>query len=148
MFKTRLLPSVIFTVFFGSTEAFAASELQQMRATLGEMQKLLQQQQARIEQLEKQASERPPTALTAAEPAAKPLARPALAAPAPVAPVAASTPVAVPASTPTPTSTPAETLPASLPPPSLMTFYGKLDLFAEANWGGSRAHDWRWSRAG
>ena len=73
MFKTRLLPSVIFTVFFGSTEAFAASELQQMRATLGEMQKLLQQQQARIEQLEKQASERRPPALTAAEPAAKPL---------------------------------------------------------------------------
>ena len=32
MFKTRLLPLVIFTVFFGSTEAFAASELQQMRA--------------------------------------------------------------------------------------------------------------------
>jgi hypothetical protein len=93
MFKTRLLPSVIFTVFFGSTEVFAASELQQMRATLGEMQKLLQQQQARIEQLEKQASERHPTALTAAEPAAKPLAGPALAAPAPVAPVAASTPV-------------------------------------------------------
>ena len=77
MFKTRLLPLVIFTVFFGSTEAFAASELQQMRATLGEMQKLLQHQQARIEQLEKQASERHPSALTAAEPDAKPLARPA-----------------------------------------------------------------------
>ena len=138
MFKTRLLPLVIFTVFFGSTEAFAASELQQMRATLWEMQKLLQQQQVRIEQLEKQASERPPTALTAAEPDAKPLARPAPVAPAPVAPVAANTPAAVPASTPTSTSTPVEALPASLPPPSLMTFYGKLDLFAEANWGGSQ----------
>ena len=104
MLKTRLLPLVIFTVFFGSTEAFAASELQQMRAKLGEMQKLLQHQQARIEQLEKQASERHPSALTAAEPDAKPLARPAPVAPAPVAPVAASTPAAVAASTPTPTS--------------------------------------------
>ena len=137
MFKTRLLCSVIFTVFFGSTEAFAASELQQMRATLGEMQKLLQQQQVRIEQLEKQTSERRPTALTAAESDAKPLAQSALAAPATVATIAASPAPAAPAPAPNPTATPSEAPQPRLPPPSLATFYGKLDLFAEANWGGS-----------
>ena len=124
MFKTRLLPSVIFTVFFGSTEAFAASELQQMRATLGEMQKLLQQQQVRIEQLEKQTSERRPTALTAAESDAKPLAQSALAAPATVATIAASPAPAAPAPAPNPTATPSEAPQPRLPPASLATFYG------------------------
>ena len=65
MLKTRLFLSAIFALFLMSTEAFAASELQQMRTALGDMQKLLQQQQVRIEQLEKQASERLPTPVPA-----------------------------------------------------------------------------------
>ena len=113
-----------------STEAFAASELQQMRTALGDMQKLLQQQQVRIEQLEKQASERLPTPVPAVAPATLSV----------VAVSAAATPIAALSVTPAVNSSPAEMRPTSLPPPSLLTFYGKLDLFAEANWGGSQGN--------
>lgn len=128
MLKTRLLPSAIFALFLMSTEAFAASELQEMRTALGQMQKLLQQQQARIEQLEKQASERLPAPVPAAAPSALPV----------VAVSAEATPIAALSVTPAVNSSLAASRPNGLPPPSLLTFYGKLDLFAEANWGGSQ----------
>jgi len=130
MLKTRLFLSAIFALFLMSTEAFAASELQQMRTALGDMQKLLQQQQVRIEQLEKQASERLPTPVPAVAPATLSV----------VAVSAAATPIAALSVTPAVNSSPAEMRPTSLPPPSLLTFYGKLDLFAEANWGGSQGN--------
>ena len=110
-----------------------------MRATLGEMQKLLQQQQARIEQLERQVVERPPAVPNAAVPDTKSVSGPALPASARVASVAtspasaASTPVPVPNSTPSQPEARSGGL-----PPSLAIFYGKLDLFTEANWGGSQ----------
>lgn len=130
MLKIRLLLSAIFALFLMSTEAFAASEMQQMRTALGEMQKLLQQQQARIEQLEKQASERLPTPVPTVAPATLPV----------VAVSTEVTPIAALSVTPAVNLPPAETRPTSSPPPSLLTFYGKLDLFAEANWGGSQGN--------
>lgn len=121
MLKTRLLPSAIVAISLISPEAFASSELQQMRATLEEMQKILLQQQARIEQLEKQSAGQPaPARLTLAA-------------------LAKETPTANPAPVPAAPDVPAvPASPASPPPPALATFYGRLDIFGEANWGGSK----------
>lgn len=109
MLRTRLAPSLIFTLLMPLTAPSQAGELEEMRATLGEMQKLLQQQQARIEQLEKQASTKPETSRTDSGSTGGPI-------------------VLVPA---TPSGT-------TRNEPPLATLYGRLDLFAETNWGGSK----------
>lgn len=107
MSRNHFLSATLFAFSISSGTAFAASELEQMRATLADMQKLLQQQQARIEQLERQVGERTPDAT-------KP---------------ASSLPVS---------SAPAETAASRTPTAGLASLYGRIDLFAEADWGGSR----------
>lgn len=133
MFKPAAARLLVFAIFLLSTVAAHASkaELAQMRTALGEMQKQLQHQQARIEQLEK---------LTAAAPPAnnQPHWKDAgsassTGAPNPTAPASGSGAGqgvgqgAIPA-----------TGPAAKPELALATFYGRLDLFAETNWGGSK----------
>ncbi|MGE5470596.1 MAG: porin [Bacteroidota bacterium] len=103
----RLVPTIV-AMSLWSSASIAASELEQMQAALNDMQKLLRQQQARIEQLERQAGER--------------------GAAAPVMPATPSTAGAA-----------IDAARAALAPePGLATFYGRVDLFAEADWGGTQ----------
>jgi hypothetical protein len=118
---------LVFAIFLLSTVAAHASkaELAQMRAALGEMQKQLQQQQVRIEQLEKLAAAPAPDnskphwkdagsggTTTSSSPSAQ---------------AAGIAPGVAPAIT-----------PAAKPEMALATFYGRIDLFAETNWGGTK----------
>ena len=121
---TRFL---VFAIFMLSTVAAHASkaDLAQMRAALGEMQKQLQQQQVRIEQLEK-------LAVAPSPDNSKPHWKDAgsggtTATSSPSAQAAGVAPGVVPGIT-----------PAAKPEMALATFYGRIDLFAETNWGGTK----------
>ena len=115
---------VLTTATIGVLIAFQANpghagELEEMRAMLLEMQQRLQQQQARIEQLERQQALPP-------------------AAPAPATPQA-STVAAIPSAT---QSAPSASPPAStgtIPgiDPKLASFYGRVDVFLDYGTGGS-----------
>ena len=124
---------LVFAIFLLSTVAAHASkaELAQMRTALGEMQKQLQQQQVRIEQLEK---------LTAAPSPDnnKPHWKDAGSGGATVGSSPATAATGAGAATGGATGTAPGITPAAKPEMALATFYGRLDLFAETNWGGSK----------
>mgnify|MGYP000270539638 CR=1 FL=1 len=110
MLRTRLASLPILATLLVSPIPSSAGELDDMRAALGEMQTLLQHQPARIDQLEKQADAKPATPESSVKQGG-PL-------------------VLIPAAAPSP--------PSARPEPALATLYGRLDLFAEGNWGGSK----------
>lgn len=120
---------LVFALFLLSTVAAHASkaELAQMRTALGEMQKQLQQQQARIEQLEKLTSAPLPDH-------SKPHWKDAG--------TGGTTATSSPSTPAAGTSAAPGTAPGITPPPkpemALATLYGRIDLFAETNWGGTK----------
>lgn len=135
--RLRLALSTLFLTALLCSAPARAGELEDIRALLGQMQQTLQQQQARIEQLEKQAAMRsaPESVATATAvsqpPASSPTATPRIV----LASTAGSGPANNPAAIP-PSTQPNATEP-SQPDMPLATFYGRIDIFGEANWGGS-----------
>lgn len=131
--RLRLALSTLFLTALLWSAPARAGELEDIRALLDQMQQTLQQQQARIEQLEKQAATRnapeniAPSAASTPSPAARPNATPRIV----LASSAGSSPNSIP-----PSTQPNATEP-SQPDMPFATFYGRLDLFGEANWGGS-----------
>jgi len=109
----RLFSRAILILALVPASLCSAGELEEMRAALLSLQKQLQQQQARIEQLEKQVEGRTGQTL----------------------------PASLPLMAESPTSPQPETqavVPGINTEPALATVYGRVDLFGEANWGGSK----------
>ena len=132
----QILSTIFLSTLLASGNA-TAGELEDIRALLGQMQQTLQQQQARIEQLEKQAAARsaPDTVAPSAASSPPPAARPNPASRIVLASTAGSGPANSPAAIPA-SSQPNATDPTP-PDMPLATFYGRIDLFGEANWGAS-----------